>query len=61
MSRTSLACVRASKTNGALSSRYAPGARWITTGTPAVALDCSAARATSKLQLCALSQLLSTA
>eukprot|EP00964_Phaeocystis_antarctica_P014372 scaffold7915_cov62-Phaeocystis_antarctica.AAC.3 len=37
MSRTSLACVRLSKTNGALSSRYAPGARWITTGTPAVA------------------------
>eukprot|EP00964_Phaeocystis_antarctica_P007753 scaffold4174_cov66-Phaeocystis_antarctica.AAC.1 len=61
MSRTSLACVRASKTSGALSSRYAPGARWITTGTPAVALDCSAARATSRLQLCALSQLFSTA
>eukprot|EP00964_Phaeocystis_antarctica_P038507 scaffold22027_cov67-Phaeocystis_antarctica.AAC.1 len=36
MSRTSLACVRASKTNGALSSRYAPGERWITTGMPAV-------------------------
>eukprot|EP00964_Phaeocystis_antarctica_P053932 scaffold31688_cov73-Phaeocystis_antarctica.AAC.1 len=61
MSRTSLACVRASKTNGALSSRYAPAARWITTGRPALALDRSAARATSKLQLCALSQLLSTA
>eukprot|EP00964_Phaeocystis_antarctica_P007883 scaffold4244_cov69-Phaeocystis_antarctica.AAC.1 len=61
MSRTSLACVRASKMNGALPSRYTPGARWITTGTPAVALDCSSARATSKLQLCALSQLLITA
>eukprot|EP00964_Phaeocystis_antarctica_P030455 scaffold17208_cov75-Phaeocystis_antarctica.AAC.1 len=61
MSRTSLACVRASKTNGALSSRYTPGARWITTGTPAVALDRSAARATSRLQLTPLSQLLSTA
>eukprot|EP00964_Phaeocystis_antarctica_P004976 scaffold2716_cov64-Phaeocystis_antarctica.AAC.1 len=61
MSRTSLACVRASKTNGALSSRYAPGARWITTGTPAIALDRSAARATSRLQLPPLPQLLPTA
>ena len=60
-SRTSLARVRESKVNGVLSSRYKPGARLITTGMPAVASDCSAARATSKLQFCILPQLLFTA